>query len=398
MVSKAHINALAAGDRWLDQGANVILIGNPSGGKSHLAAAIGLALVENGFRVLYARTTDLVQWLQVARRGLSLESAIRKLDKYHLLILDDIAYVRKDQAETSALFELISSRYERRSLLIIANQPFGQWGSIFPDQAMTLAAVDRLVHRATIFELNVESYRRRAAVASVEVKRHRGKVAKFATPANTQVNPQLAVGALAALDDLPWQGRPATIAAGARAWMVALACRKPTELGYAEELLTVRRLAEHARKHSREAGHPDLAAVVAPGTVSKILAGQEVRPHKITYYLERRDPALDEKMAQVLCFYREMALMRERGAAPDTPLLGYISYDEKPGIQAIGSTAPDRPPVPGEHAAGGRHGTVTLMAAWTWSPDTSIARSWIGIAAGSSSSSCAPSTRPIPRA
>ena len=100
--------------------------------------------------------------------------------------------MRKDQAETSALFELISSRYERRSMLITANQAFGEWGSIFPDQAMTLAAVDRLVHRATIFELNVESYRRRAAVASVEVKRGRGKTAGRATPANTQVNPQLA--------------------------------------------------------------------------------------------------------------------------------------------------------------------------------------------------------------
>jgi hypothetical protein len=101
--------------------------------------------------------------LQLARRELSLESAITKLDKYHLLILDDLAYVTKDQAETSVLFELISARYERRSLLVTANQPFGEWGKIFPDPAMTLAAVDRLVHHATIFELNVESYRRKAA-------------------------------------------------------------------------------------------------------------------------------------------------------------------------------------------------------------------------------------------
>ena len=186
MVSKAHVNALVAGDRWLDQGANLILIGPPGGGKSHLAAAIGLALIENGFRVLYARTTDLVQRLQVARRELALETAIRKLHKYHLLILDDIAYVRKDQAETSALFELISTRYEQRSMLITANQPFGDWGSIFPEQAMTLAAIDRLVHRATIFELNVESYRRRTAV---EAKRRRGRIAARATPANTQVTP-----------------------------------------------------------------------------------------------------------------------------------------------------------------------------------------------------------------
>jgi DNA replication protein DnaC len=141
------------------------LFGGPGGGKSHLAAALGLALVENGWRVLFTRTTDLVQKLQVARRDLALESAIAKLDKYHLLILDDIAYASKDQAETSVLFELISARYERRSLLITANQPFGEWGKIFPDQAMTLAAVDRLIHHATIFEMNVESYRQRSAIA-----------------------------------------------------------------------------------------------------------------------------------------------------------------------------------------------------------------------------------------
>ncbi|MGM0695179.1 MAG: ATP-binding protein, partial [Pseudomonadota bacterium] len=99
-----------------------ILFGPPGGGKSHLAAAIGLALVEAGYRVLYTRTTDLVQRLQVARRELTLEAAIAKLDKYHLLILDDLAYVTKDQAETSVLFELISARYEQRSLLITANQ------------------------------------------------------------------------------------------------------------------------------------------------------------------------------------------------------------------------------------------------------------------------------------
>lgn len=164
MISKAQVQALAAGDAWLEKGANLLLFGPPGVGKSHLAAALGLALIENGWRVLFARTTDLVQKLQVARRDLALEAAIDKLDKYHLLILDDLAYVAKDQAETSVLFELISARYERRSLLITANQPFGEWGKIFPDQAMTLAAVDRLVHHATIFEMNVDSYRRKAAI------------------------------------------------------------------------------------------------------------------------------------------------------------------------------------------------------------------------------------------
>src|SRR5579884_3926047 len=126
VVSKAQVMALAAGDAWLNQGANLLLFGPPGGGKSHLAAVLGFALVENGWRVLFTRTSDFVQRLQLARRELTLEAAITKLDKYHLLILDDLAYVTKDQAETSVLFELISARYERRSLMITANQPFGE--------------------------------------------------------------------------------------------------------------------------------------------------------------------------------------------------------------------------------------------------------------------------------
>jgi DNA replication protein DnaC len=178
MVSKAQVMALASGDAWLEKGANILLFGPPGTGKSHLSAALGLALVENGWRVLFTRTTDLVQQLQVARRELTLENAITKLDRYDLLILDDIAYVTKDQAETSVLFELIAARYERRSMLITANQPFGEWGKIFPDQAMTLAAIDRLVHHSTILEMNVESYRRREAI---DRKRGRGKPPAFAT-------------------------------------------------------------------------------------------------------------------------------------------------------------------------------------------------------------------------
>jgi DNA replication protein DnaC len=183
MISRGQVMAICAGDGWLEQGANLILFGPPGGGKSHLAAAIGLALIENGWRVLFTRTSDLVQRLQVARRELTLEAAIARLDKYHLLILDDMAYVTKDQAETSVLFELISARYEQRSMLITANQPFGEWGKVFPDPAMTLAAVDRLVHHATIFEMNVESYRRRTAIAR---KQHgAGRPANQATIKNT---------------------------------------------------------------------------------------------------------------------------------------------------------------------------------------------------------------------
>ena len=182
MISKAQVMAIAAGDGWLAKGANILMFGLPGGGKSHLAAAIGLALIENGWRVLFTRTTDLVQKLQIARRELQLESVINKLDKFDLLILDDLAYVTKDQAETSVLFELISARYERESILITANQPFGEWNKVFPDPAMTLAAVDRLVHHATIFEMNVESYRRRSAM---EAKRKRGRPASYATINNS---------------------------------------------------------------------------------------------------------------------------------------------------------------------------------------------------------------------
>lgn len=186
MISKAQVMAICAGDSWLENGANLILFGPPGGGKSHLSSAIGLALIEKGWRVMLVRTSDLVQKLQVARRELTLENAINRLDRFDLLILDDLAYVAKDQAETSVLFELISARYERRSLLITANQPFGEWNRVFPDPAMTLAAVDRLVHHATIFEMNVESYRRRAAI---DRKQHgAGRPAKVATIKNTGVS------------------------------------------------------------------------------------------------------------------------------------------------------------------------------------------------------------------
>ena len=185
MVSKAQVAALCAGDSWLRNGANLILIGPPGGGKSHLSSAIGLGLLEKGCKVLFARTLDLVQRLQVARRELALEAAINRLDRFDLVILDDFAYVTKDQAETSVLFELISARYERRSLLVTANQPFGEWNKVFPDPAMTLAAVDRLVHHSTIFELNVESYRRRTALQRKQ--QGPGRPASFATPKNVGV-------------------------------------------------------------------------------------------------------------------------------------------------------------------------------------------------------------------
>lgn len=181
-VSKAQVMALAEGQEWLDRGANVLLFGPPGVGKSHLVCGLGHALIDAGRRVLFTRCSDLVQRLQAARRDLRLPQELAKLDRFDLLILDDLSYVRRDQAETSVLFELIAERYERKSLAITANTPFSQWNEVFVEPAMTLAAVDRLVHHATILEMNVESYRRRSAQAP-QASTRRNRAA--ATPAET---------------------------------------------------------------------------------------------------------------------------------------------------------------------------------------------------------------------
>ena len=117
-------------------------------------------LIDRGFRVLFTRTSDLVQRLQAARRDLRLPAELTRFDRFDLLVLDDISYVRRDQSETSVLFELIAERYERRSVALTANQSFSAWDRLFPDAAMTLATVDGLVHHTTM-EMNLKSYRRK---------------------------------------------------------------------------------------------------------------------------------------------------------------------------------------------------------------------------------------------
>jgi transposase len=180
----------------------------------------------------------------------------------------------------------------------------------------------------------------------------------------------LAHGPMVALDDLPRPGKEPTITAEGKAWLVSLACRKAKELGYPHELWTTRLLARHAREHGPTEGHACLGKVVQ-GTVCKILNEQEVKPHKMRYYLERRDPEFKRKMAEVLCVYREVKILKESAAASKkkpSEAVAIISYDEKPGIQAIATTAPDLPPKPGVHATFARdyeykrHGTVSLLA------------------------------------
>jgi DNA replication protein DnaC len=166
-LSRARIAALCAGD-WIRSASNCLLFGGSGTGKTHIAAAIGYGLIEAGHSVLFTRTTDLVQRLQAARRDLALPTLLTKLDRIDCLILDDLGYVRKDQSETSILFELIAERYEHRSLIITCDRPFADWNSIFTDQTMTIAAIDRLVHHATILEFGSESYRKRAAAHRIQ--------------------------------------------------------------------------------------------------------------------------------------------------------------------------------------------------------------------------------------
>jgi len=179
------------------------------------------------------------------------------------------------------------------------------------------------------------------------------------------IDKALQLGALTALDDLPRSGKPPEITPEAKAWLINLACQKPKELGYSYELWTNRLLAKHARLHCEKAGHSSLSKINR-GTVSKILKKSDVRPHKITYYLERRDPDFDQKMIQVLHVYKQVELIKEN--QEQKPPVAIISYDEKPGIQAISSKAPDLTPVPGKYACIARdyeykrHGTVSFLA------------------------------------
>jgi len=149
---------------WLRQGHNLILFGASGLGKTHLAAAVGHALIAQSKRVKFTSSTALVQQLQKAREALSLDEELKKLDKYELLILDDIGYVKKSDSESQVLFELIAHRYERNSLLITTNQAFSEWDSIFGDNMMTVAAIDRLVHHADIYKIEGDSYRKKQAM------------------------------------------------------------------------------------------------------------------------------------------------------------------------------------------------------------------------------------------
>jgi transposase len=179
----------------------------------------------------------------------------------------------------------------------------------------------------------------------------------------------LAVGPTAALKDSYHRPKAPTIGDDAKAWVVHVACSKPKDLGYAAEVWSRQALAKHIRKQAVEAGFPALSAA-AKATVHRILAEQPLHPEKVKYYLERRDPDFEARMRAVLIVYQDVELQNAKRAAGQTSSnIITVSVDEKPGVQAIGNTAPDLPPVPGKHPKVGRdheykrYGTCSILAA-----------------------------------
>jgi DNA replication protein DnaC len=177
----SKIEQLAQGE-WVEKAENVLAFGLPGVGKSHVACAIGHALVERGHAVLFTPTFRLVQELLAAKRDLQLPRLLKRLDLFDALVLDDIGYVQQAPEEVEVLFTLMAERYERRSMLITSNLVFSEWDRIFKNPMTTAAAIDRLVHHSVILEFNVPSYRTASARGKAEAPAAAGRTSK-ASPA-----------------------------------------------------------------------------------------------------------------------------------------------------------------------------------------------------------------------
>ncbi len=149
---------------FVERSENVLAFGLPGRGKSHFLAALGRELVlRHGYQILFTPTYKLVQQLLAAKKELRLEAALKKLDQFAVVILDDIGYVQQDREEMEVLFTFLAERYERKSVMISSNLVFSKWDQIFKDPMTTMAAIDRLVHHAIILEFNGESIRAQKA-------------------------------------------------------------------------------------------------------------------------------------------------------------------------------------------------------------------------------------------
>ena len=160
--ARASVAGLRDGS-FLEGATNVLALGNPGTGKTHLVCALGQELVRSRRTVLFAPTFQIVQRLLAAKRDLRLSAELKKLDRFEALILDDIGYVQQSREEMEVLFTLLAERYERRSVLITTNLVFSKWDQIFKDPMTTAAAIDRVVHHSVVLELGIESYRAEAA-------------------------------------------------------------------------------------------------------------------------------------------------------------------------------------------------------------------------------------------
>lgn len=177
-------------------------------------------------------------------------------------------------------------------------------------------------------------------------------------------------GVDAALFDIRRSGRPSEITDDAKAWIISVACQRPTELGYAQELWTLTSLHKHIQKYAENAGYPRLTTVTKP-YIQKFLKEQNIKPFKIKYYCEKRDPDFETKMHDVLLVYKQIEMQFDENGQlivpDDYKLTITVSYDEKPGIQAISNTAPDLRPTEGHGEVGRdaeykRLGTISLLA------------------------------------
>ncbi len=239
--------------------------------------------------------------------------------------------------------------------------------SLKPDELLMLT---RLAHSQTAAHRQVQR-------ARILLRYHEGRTmtqisALLRTPRRIVykcLDKALSMGLETALQDLPHGRQECAIQSEDKAWALHVACTQPKDLGYAAELWTRESLAAHIRREAVAAGHPSLARA-AKATVQRILTGAEIQPHKIRYYLERRDPEFETKMREVLLVYREVSLAPAKGVQDGAGrVVLTVSVDEKPGVQALANTAPDLPPVPGQHPTVARDheykrmGTASILAA-----------------------------------